>query len=149
MADLFYRIVVPTDFSGGSEEAWALAQRIAGALGSELVLVHVFIEPPIYGDPPLAVGTALQVIEESRKWVEEELEKWASAAREKEDLGPDVRAHGLAPQEIVELAAAERSDLIAMGTHGRSGVNRLLLGSVADRVIRLAPCPVLTVRRPE
>jgi len=52
-------------------------------------------------------------------------------------------------QEIVDLATDERADLVAMGTHGRSGMSRLLLGSVADRVIRLAPCPVLTVRKPE
>ena len=67
MADLFYRVVVPTDFSAGSEEAWAIAQRIGEALGSELVLVHVFIEPPIYGDPPLALDAALKVIEDSRE----------------------------------------------------------------------------------
>jgi nucleotide-binding universal stress UspA family protein len=89
------------------------------------------------------------VIESARKWVEEELEKWAGAARSK---GISVRTlvrTGSPYQEIVNLATDERADLVAMGTHGRSGVSRLLLGSVADRVIRLAPCPVLTVRKPE
>ena len=81
--------------------------------------------------------------------MEETLEKWADAAREK---GISVRTlvrTGSPYQEIVDLATDERADLVAMGTHGRSGVSRLLLGSVADRVIRLAPCPVLTVRKPE
>jgi universal stress protein A len=146
---LFYRIVVPTDFSEGSEEAWALAQRIAEGVGSEIVLVHVFVEPPTYGEPSLPVSSAWQVIESSRKWVEEELEKWADAARTK---GISVRTlvrEGSPYREIVDLATDELADLVAMGTHGRSGVSRLLLGSVADRVIRLAPCPVLTVRKPE
>ena len=55
---------------------------------------------------------------------------------------------GLAQEEIVNLATDERADLIIIGTHGRTGLNRLLLGSIADRVIRFAPCPVLTVRTP-
>jgi nucleotide-binding universal stress UspA family protein len=148
-SSLFHRIVVPTDFSACSEEAWALARRIAGAVDSEIVLVHVFVEPPSYAEPSLSVNSAWQVIESARKWVEEELEKWADAAREK---GISVRTlvrTGSPYQEIVDLATDERADLVAMGTHGRSGVSRLLLGSVADRVIRLAPCPVLTVRTPE
>lgn len=56
---------------------------------------------------------------------------------------------GPAQAEIVALAAEERADLVVMGTHGRGGVSRVLLGSVADRVLRTAPCPVLTVRKPE
>ena len=70
-AKLFYRIVIPTDFSDSSEEAWGLAQRVAGTLGSEVVLAHVFVPPPLYGDPPLSVDTTWQVYESSRKWVEE------------------------------------------------------------------------------
>jgi nucleotide-binding universal stress UspA family protein len=56
---------------------------------------------------------------------------------------------GSANEEIVNLATDEPADLIIMGTHGRSVLNRALLGSVADRVVRFAPCPVLTVRKPE
>ena len=55
---------------------------------------------------------------------------------------------GVPHEEIVALAQDERADLIVIGTHGRGGINRALLGSVADRVVRLAPCPVLTVREP-
>jgi nucleotide-binding universal stress UspA family protein len=61
---------------------------------------------------------------------------------------PVVR-HGSPSVEIVELASEEHADVVMMGTHGRGGMSRLLLGSVADRVIRTAPCPVLTVRKPE
>ncbi|MEK7715145.1 MAG: universal stress protein, partial [candidate division NC10 bacterium] len=56
---------------------------------------------------------------------------------------------GVPFEEIVKAAEKEGADMIVMGTHGRSGLNRLLLGSVAERVIRLAPCPVLTVRQPQ
>jgi nucleotide-binding universal stress UspA family protein len=148
-SNLFHRIVVPTDFSGSSEEAWALARRVAGTLGSEVVLAHVYVEPILYGDPPLAADTAWQLYEHGRKWVEDELEKWASAARAEGMTVRTIVRTGSAHDEIVNLATDERAELIIMGTHGRTGLNRLLLGSVADRVIRLASCPVLTVRTPE
>ena len=148
-ARLFYRIVMPTDFSDSSEEAWGVAQRVAGTLGSEVVLAHVFVPPPLYGDPPLSVDTTWQVYEGSRKWVEEELEKWANAARAQGVKVRTVMRSGAAHQEIVDLATDERADLVIMGTHGRSGLTRVLLGSVAERVIRFAPCPALTARKPD
>jgi nucleotide-binding universal stress UspA family protein len=148
-SNLFYRIVVPTDFSDCSEEAWALAKRVAGTLGSEVVLAHVFVEPILYGDPPLAADSAGQLYEQGRKWVEEELEKWASAARVQGMTVRTIVRTGSAHEEIVNLATDERAELIIIGTHGRTGLNRLLLGSVTERVIRFAPCPVLTVRKPE
>ena len=148
-SNLFHRIVVPTDFSGSSEDAWALARRVAGTLGSEVVLAHVYVEPILYGDPPLASDTAGQLYEQGRKWVEDELEKWASAARAEGMTVRTIVRTGSAHDEIVNLATDERAELIIMGTHGRTGLDRLLLGSVADRVIRFSPCPVLTVRKPE
>jgi len=74
---------------------------------------------------------------------------WSKQARAE---GLEARAclrRGLADQEIVALARDERADLIVIGTHGRAGMSRMLLGSVTDRVVRLAPCPVLTVREPD
>ena len=147
---LFHRIVVPTDFSDCAEEAWALAQRVAEALQSEVVLVHVFIEPPSYGDP-MAVppDKAWEAFEKGRQWVAEALDKIAAKAKDKGLTVRPLMRTGAPAQEIVDLATAEHADLVIMGTHGRGGVRRVLLGSVADRVIRLAPCPVLTVRTPE
>ena len=145
----FQRIVVPTDFSDSAERAWALAKRVSATLGSELVLAHILVEPVVYGDASLATDTTWQIFEQGRTWVEDELEKWASAARaEGITVRPVVRT-GSANEEIVKLATDESAELIIIGTHGRSGLNRVLLGSVADRVIRFAPCPVLTVRTPE
>jgi nucleotide-binding universal stress UspA family protein len=146
--DGFYRIVVPTDFSSCAEEAWALAQRLAGALGSELVLVHVLVEAPLWGEGPFSMDRTREVFEAARKWAGERLGEWVGQARGK---GLAVRLAlrtGAPHEEIVALATDERADLVVIGTHGRGGVNRALLGSVADRVVRLAPCPVLTVREP-
>jgi nucleotide-binding universal stress UspA family protein len=147
-SELFHRIVTPTDFSDCAQAAWALTQQVASAMASEVVLVHVFVEPHLYGESLLNVDHTARTIEEGRKWVAGELERWATAARDK---GLAVRTQiltGSPYQKVVDLAAEERADLVIMGTHGRGGVSRALLGSVADRVIRFAPCPVLIVRTP-
>ncbi len=78
----------------------------------------------------------------------ERLEEWAAKARTAGVPARSALRSGVPFKEIVAAATDERADLIVMGTHGRGGINRALLGSVADRVIRLAPCPVLTVREP-
>jgi nucleotide-binding universal stress UspA family protein len=145
---VFHRIVVPTDFSACAEEAWALAQRVGAALGSELVLTHVLVETPLYEEGPFSMERTRKVYEAARKWAEESIERWGGAARDK---GLKVRTAlrtGVPYREILALATDERADLLLMGTHGRGGLDRALLGSVADRVVRLAPCPVLTVRLP-
>ena len=148
-SNLFHRILVPTDFSECSEQAWELAKRVAASLGSEVLLAHVLVEPVVYGDAALATDTTWLLFEQGRKWVEDELEKWASAARAQGMTVRTIARTGSAHNEIVTLATDERAALIVMGTHGRTGVSRVLLGSIADRVIRFAPCPVLTVRTPE
>jgi nucleotide-binding universal stress UspA family protein len=145
---LFYRIVVPTDFSACSEEAWELAQRMATALGSELVLVHVLVETAPYDEGPFTMEKTRRVYEAARKWAEESIERWAGAARGKGLKVRTVLRKGVPYREIVGLATDERADLVLIGTHGRGGLDRALLGSVADRVVRLSPCAVLTVRQP-
>jgi nucleotide-binding universal stress UspA family protein len=142
----FERIVVPTDFSVGSEEAWRVARRLAATAGAELVLVHVFVETPLYGEGPFSAERSREFYRAARTWVEEQLEQWAAAAR---GAGLKVRTAvrtGAPHREIVTAAADERASIIVLGTHGRGGLERALLGSVADRVIRTAPCPVLSVR---
>lgn len=145
---VFRRIVAPTDFSDSAEEAWALTTRLAEALGSDVVLTHVFVEPPVYGAPPTGAAEWTVVVE-AQKWVADELERWAEGARTKGITVRTIVLNGSASQEIVRLAADEHADVIVMGTHGRTGLNRALVGSVADRVVRTAPCPVLTVRKPD
>jgi nucleotide-binding universal stress UspA family protein len=145
---MFHRIVVPTDFSDCSQAAWALARRAAATPGSELVLAHVLTEVPLYGEGLLNMETARKVREGARKWAENALDDLVAKARAEGLSARAVLRTGVPHQEIVALATDERADLIVIGTHGRGGLNRALLGSVADRVVRLAACPVLTVREP-
>jgi nucleotide-binding universal stress UspA family protein len=135
----FHRILVPTDFSVPAERAWALAQRLARAADAELVLVHVVSGR---GSPLSRAGPAFEAV---RKWAAEELEDCAGKARAQGlRVGVALRT-GVAYREIVALAREGKADLIVVATLGRGGIGRALLGSVADRVVRLAPCPVLTV----
>ena len=110
------------------------------------MLTHVLVEAPLFGEGPFSMDRARQVYDAARKWAGETLEQWATRARAK---GLKVRVTlrtGLPYKELVALVTDERADLVVIGTHGRGGINRALLGSVADRMVRLAPCPVLTVR---
>lgn len=146
---IFRRILVPTDFSPQSERAWTTARGLAGALGAELVLLHVFVEAPLFSEGLFAADRVRDVYAEGRAWTERELERWAVSARG-EGLTVTTRLRtGVAHDETVAAARDEKAELIVIGTHGRGGVDRMLLGSVADRVIRLAPCPVLSVREPD
>jgi universal stress protein A len=143
---LFYRIVVPTDFSDCAEEAWGMAQRLAAASGAELVLVHVLVEAPLFNEGPFTMDRVRKVYEAARKWGQESLDTWISQAQAKGLKARVALRTGVPYREIVDLVTDERADLVVIGTHGRGGIDRALLGSVADRVVRLAPCPVLTVR---
>jgi nucleotide-binding universal stress UspA family protein len=145
---MFYRIIVPTDFSSCAEEAWRIAQRLAGMSGAELVLTHVLTEAPLFREGPFIMPKVREVFEAARSFGETALEEWVAKARAEGLSARAALRTGVAYAEIVALAVDERADLVVIGTHGRGGIDRALLGSVADRVVRLAPCPVLTVREP-
>ena len=145
---MFHRIVVPTDFSDCARGAWEMAKRLSAAAGGELIVCHVFPEPLRYGQGVYAGDPASNVQESARGWVKAALDDLVEEARAKGLSARGCLRHGVAYQEIVALALDERADLIVIGTHGRGGMSRVLLGSTADRVVRLAPCPVLTVRDP-
>ena len=147
-SDGFYRIVVPTDFSTCAEEAWALAQKVAAGFGAELILAHVLVETPLWKEGPFNMDSVREVYEGARAFADGKLSEWVAAARARGLNARAVLRTGTPHAEIVALATDERADLVVIGTHGRGGVDRALLGSVADRVVRLAPCPVLTVREP-
>jgi nucleotide-binding universal stress UspA family protein len=143
---LFPRILVPTDFSPASEEAWRTAQRLALALGSELVLVHVLVQAPLFSEAPFAGDRVRATYETARAWAEKRIQEWASAAQPEDLTVRTLLRTGVPHREILAAAADERAALIVMGTRGLGGLDRALLGSVTDRVVRLAPCPVLTLR---
>jgi universal stress protein A len=141
------KILHPTDFSECAAQAEATAVDLAGKLGGEIALLQVLVETPLYGESVLNMPKVQSVYDAQRKWAEETLEARVGDLRQR-----GVKANwrvqvGVPSEEIVKIAEEERVDMIVMGTHGRSGLNRVLLGSVAERVIRLAPCPVLTVRQ--
>jgi nucleotide-binding universal stress UspA family protein len=146
---IFRRILVPTDFSPQSERALEMARRLASVVGGELILFHAFVEAPLYSEGPFAAERIRDVYATGRVWVQDQLERRAVAARATGLVARTLVRTGVAHLEIVAAAREEKAELIVIGTHGRSGVDRLLLGSVADRVIRLATCPVLAVREPD
>ena len=109
----------------------------------------MLVEAPLYSEGPFTMKRARDVFEAARAWAVKTLGEWTSTAAAAGIAARWVLRTGVPYQEIVGAAARERADLIVIGTHGRSGLNRALLGSVADRVIRLARCPVMTVRDTE
>jgi len=139
------RIVHPTDFSRAAEAAFAQALAIATREGAELILVHV-LEPisPIADESYVARHRALRAAMEAI--ARRSLSRLLGRAKRAHVTASDIVMEGWPPEEIVRLARKRRADLIVVGTHGRSGLTKFLLGSVAQRVIVLAPCPVLTVR---
>jgi nucleotide-binding universal stress UspA family protein len=145
MACAFKNILVPTDFSPTSRRALEYAGLLAKQFDGSIRLLHVVDDP--VSAAAWTEGYALSVgALRDRMVADAELElsrlAWSIA-----DLGITSQVLlGPPALTIVESAAETHADLIVMGTHGRSGISHLLLGSVAERVIRLAPCPVLTVR---
>ena len=141
-------ILVPIDFGPTSEVALYYAKRLATRLGARLHLLHV-IEDPIAS---AAWSSELSVVDFPRRiaTMREDAEFrlgifLTPAEREKFRAAVEVVA-GSAAREIVAYAKTNAIDLIVIGTHGRCGFGRVMLGSVAERTIRTAPCPVLTVR---
>ena len=140
------KILHPTDFSECAEQARAQAIRLARALGAEIILFHVAVETPLYDEGMLGMTQVQKIYDAQRKWAEETLEARAAETRA---AGVPTRwklTAGVPFDGIVRGAEEEGADMIVMGTHGRRGLEGLLLGSVANKVVRLAPCPVLTVR---
>ncbi|MBI4011966.1 MAG: universal stress protein [Candidatus Rokubacteria bacterium] len=140
------KILHPTDFSECADQAQQQAVRLAHAMGGEIVLLHVAVESPLYGEGLMSMKEVRAVYAAARKWATATLEERAAAIREHGLATRVLLKAGVPHEEIVKTAAGERADLIVLGTHGRGGVERFFLGSVADRVIRTAPCPVVTVR---
>ena len=135
-------ILVPTDFSETSDAALKYGIGVAQAFGAQLYLLHVPGETGVNfeADFPFV---------QFENAVRERLETLVGP-QEAKRLRPEyVLRIGAPAEQIVRYADARDIDLIVMGTHGRSGVPHLLMGSVAEKVVRTAPCPVLTVRYPE
>ena len=134
-------IVHPTDFSANSNNAWEIASALARDYRARLFAIHV--EPPA---PIFAELGAIPPVPADRNALERRLAEACPAAKELDVI--HVLVDGDEVTEIMAFAAKAHADLIVMGTHGRTGFRRLLMGSVAETVLRQAPCPVLTVQGP-
>jgi nucleotide-binding universal stress UspA family protein len=139
------KILVPTDFSSSSEPALDFAVELARATGASLTLLHVYNPTPYEipeGMPISAIVNVDGVIAEFRKLLEAGKRKTEQAGAARVDT---LLLQGSAYAEIVRTAEQRGYGLIVMGTHGRTGFSHMLLGSVAEKVVRKASCPVVTV----
>jgi nucleotide-binding universal stress UspA family protein len=138
-------ILVPTDFSDGSTRAFETALDMARDSGAELTLLHVHHVPTtVFPDAILPITPDL--MRDAERSVELILDEWRGRAHASGVMCDARTTIGSTHVEICETAEAIDADLIVIGTHGRGGFSHALLGSVAEKVVRKAPCPVLTVR---
>ncbi len=139
------KILIPVDFSPHSDQAMHSGLALAKQLGTPVMLFHVIPQPP--AEITRMVATEKQVEAELRSIAEKELT--ARAAGKSIPVESLVVWGGNPVTEICLVAERQGVDLIIMGSHGRTGLDHMLIGSVAERVIRHAPCAVLVVRAPK
>ena len=144
---MIHRIVYATDLSSVSEPAWDEARRLGRLFGAEILLLHV-VPPPLvfpaegYFPPQLYED----LLRNARRTAQDGFDRLLASVA---GSGLKVRIRleeGPPAQRILEAVAEEAADLVVVGTHGRTGLQRAIVGSVADRLVRQATCPVLTVR---
>jgi nucleotide-binding universal stress UspA family protein len=143
------RVLHPTDFSKASNAAFARSLAEARASRAELVLVHVLAPVmPIAGAGGAYVPLSVyeQMHASARAWARKQLDRLVARARTAKVRVRGLLLEGVAHEQIVRAAKRQRAAMMVMGTHGRTGIARFFLGSVAARVAAMAPCPVLTVR---
>ncbi|HEY3275507.1 MAG TPA: universal stress protein [Syntrophorhabdaceae bacterium] len=142
---MFTKILYPVDFSPYAEEILEYAVAIAGRFNSELHMIHV-IPNLNYFTPYESFLTPENMVSIERN-IESEVERDFGTLTEKLTIPvKKVTRTGVTFVEIIEYVKEAGIDLVVMGTHGRSGIEHILIGSVAEKVVRKAPCPVLTVR---
>jgi nucleotide-binding universal stress UspA family protein len=135
-------ILVPTDFSPCSEQALDYAIEMADKLGAKVHLLSV-IGIPSYGVPELGVGLTATMMDNMITDTQRALDQ---LRRDRKSVSQALVRAGDARDVILQTAEELPADLIVMGTHGRRGISRALLGSVAEMIVRTSPVPVLTVR---
>jgi universal stress protein A len=150
----FTKILAATDFSEDSTLALSYAQELASKFGAEIVLLHVdqplapVMMTPELG-PAMDIGAMSRIAEEQRLLAQRELDKIVKGIRDAGLKAKCLLKVGSPFLEILHTSQNEKIDLIVLGTHGRTGLAHVLMGSVAERVVQKAPCPVLTIRHPD
>jgi nucleotide-binding universal stress UspA family protein len=146
----YRRILWPTDFSPLAEAALPHALKLAADSGAELVVLHVLPTAALFAIPEMAGAAWEQLERENRAIGKAELRR---VTEQVQSRVAKLRIHSVLTQgvpvdQILRVAKRLRCDLIVLATHGRTGLQHVLMGSVAENVVRRAPCPVLTVRPP-
>lgn len=137
-------ILVPTDFSESSDRALAMALELARAFDSRVTLLHV------WSIPNMGYAEALTwPVEDMQRAARKSLDEAAEATLKRYPKVDTLLREGLEWKQIIEAVNELRCDIVVMGTHGRHGLSRLVLGSVAEKVVRLSNVPVLTVGLPK
>jgi nucleotide-binding universal stress UspA family protein len=149
----FRKILCPTDFSEPSYAALKDAGELAGHFSAELLVIHVMPPVPVpypYPEPPVYPGFDVASYQQEMTLFSQNALKEVVAQKVSPQVCPlTTVVIGDAAQEIIRLAEQEQVDLIVIATHGQSGWRYFVFGSVAEKVVRLAPCPVLTIRAPQ
>jgi nucleotide-binding universal stress UspA family protein len=141
-------ILVPSDFSECSDQALRYGLELARKFDATLHAIHVVQDPAT--QPWAAEGFAIPLLEVTEQWLKDAEARLATEIPEIDRARVRVTALlGAVYPEVLRYAQEQEIDLIVMGTHGRGGVSHLLLGSIAEKVVRRSPCPVLTVRHPQ
>jgi universal stress protein A len=145
------KILVPIDFSKCASAALAHALSLASQLGASIEALHVAEVPEFKSEPRIAGGAGTTTLREyALEIAKAELETFLSAFPAADRAKIAVKLEAGKPRDAVLARAKDtKADLIVMGTHGRTGRVHSLAGSVAESVVRMAPCPVLTVRTPD
>jgi universal stress protein A len=142
-----HHVLVPLDFSTYAEQALDYAIALAQKLQARVTLLHV-IQPPAVVNVKGGLWPTSTFLQDLEAAVTRDMEGYLARVTAAGLEGEMVVVHGVPFQEILDTAKARQVDLIIMGTHGRTGLTHVFLGSVAERVVRLAPCPVLVARQP-
>jgi len=149
MSEQWKRICCPIDFSAPSRDATQVAVDLSRRFDSELQLLHVF-HVPVYSFLDATVFPSARTMDQLLERIDSLLLHWEQEALR---LGArkvlSAKVEGVPHVEIVRFARETNSNLIVMGTHGHTGVKHALIGSVAEKVVRSADCPVLTIRPSE
>jgi nucleotide-binding universal stress UspA family protein len=141
------RILYPTDFSRASGAAFTKAVDLAKTNKAELLAVHVLAPAmPMVGDGYVSPQVYEDLAASARAYGKKNLDALVAKAKKAGVRAKSILLEGMPHEQIARTARRQRADLVVMGTHGRTGLAKIFLGSVAGRVIAIAPCPVMTVR---
>ena len=140
------KVLVPTDFSDSARHALSYGVSFAGEYHAELVLLHVVENLTVGYASDLFPVPMAEVFQEISGYARTELSKLAEEARKKGVVVSELVVQGKPSAEIIRHAAENGVDMIVLGTHGKGMLDQALFGSTTERVVRRAPCPVLSVR---